>query len=528
MDVAIYLRKSRNDIEAELKGEEETLKRHEKVLLELANKLNLNILHIYKEIVSGESIASRPVMQELISDVEKGLFDGVLVIEIERLARGDTMDQGIVAQTFKYSNTKIITPIKTYDPQNEFDEEYFEFGLFMSRREYKTINRRLQSGRLASVKEGKYVGNIPPYGYVRKSLEGEKGYTLEPHTEQADIVKFIYKLYTVGELQEDNTLKTLGASLIAKKLNDLNIPTVKGGVWTPPTIRGILSNPVYIGKIRWNSRAQVKKLVDGKMIKERPRANDNDILLVDGLHPAIIDEESFKLARKISKKNTIPRLTGNKSLKNPFSGIVACGFCGRKMIRRPYKNNYPDILMCSIPSCPNVSSALHLVEEKILQALQTWLNKYYLEFNLNESNNKPTDMQTDLLRKSIVKLTIQIERIQNQISNLHDLLELGVYNIEVFADRSKVLNKRLKILENDKKYIQEKMTRNENKNKTTGPLVPKVQKILEAYHYTKDPAIKNKLLNEVLDKVVYIKTISGRWHTKPDDFNLKLYPKLPK
>lgn len=63
-----------------------------------------------------------------------------------------------MSQTFKYSGTKIITPMKVYDPENEFDEEYFEFGLFMSRREYKTINRRLQRGRISSAKEGKFVG----------------------------------------------------------------------------------------------------------------------------------------------------------------------------------------------------------------------------------------------------------------------------------------------------------------------------------------------------------------------------------
>lgn len=92
-------------------------------------------------------------MQELLFQVEKKLWNGVFVIEVERLARGDTVDQGVVARTFKYSKTKIITPIKIYDPCDEFDEEYFEFGLFMSRREYKVINRRLQRGRLSSVRE---------------------------------------------------------------------------------------------------------------------------------------------------------------------------------------------------------------------------------------------------------------------------------------------------------------------------------------------------------------------------------------
>ena len=154
MAYCLYLRKSRADAEAEARGEGETLSRHKQTLLALAQNRHFPIGEIYQEVVSGETIAGRPVMQKLLYDIEKGCWEGVLVMEVERLARGDTMDQGLVAQTFKYAGAKIITPSKVYDPNNEFDEEYFEFGLFMSRREYKTINRRLQNGRLASVKEG--------------------------------------------------------------------------------------------------------------------------------------------------------------------------------------------------------------------------------------------------------------------------------------------------------------------------------------------------------------------------------------
>ena len=153
-EYCMYLRKSRADIEAEARGEGEPLSRHQNMLLELAKRQKLNVVKIYKEIVSGDSIAARPQMQALLADVTEGKYTGVLVVEIERLARGDTIDQGIVAQAFRESSTKIVTPTKTYDPDNEFDEEYFEFSLFMSRREYKTIKRRMQAGRLASIKEG--------------------------------------------------------------------------------------------------------------------------------------------------------------------------------------------------------------------------------------------------------------------------------------------------------------------------------------------------------------------------------------
>ena len=141
---AMYLRKSRKDMELEAMGEGETLARHHARLLNLAAKHDIHPdqIVVYKELVSGDSISERPEMQRLLTDVYKKKYKAVLVVEVERLARGNTRDQGEVADAFTFSGTHIITPSKVYDPNNEFDEEYFEFGLFMSRREYKVIKRR--------------------------------------------------------------------------------------------------------------------------------------------------------------------------------------------------------------------------------------------------------------------------------------------------------------------------------------------------------------------------------------------------
>lgn len=87
-----------------------------------------------------------------------GQWDGVLVVEIERLARGDTEDQGAVAKAFQYSGTKIVTPLKTYDPGDEFDEEYFEFGLYMSRRELQDHQPPSGTGASGLSQTGKICG----------------------------------------------------------------------------------------------------------------------------------------------------------------------------------------------------------------------------------------------------------------------------------------------------------------------------------------------------------------------------------
>lgn len=525
MPYCIYLRKSRADAEAEAHGEGETLARHEKALLECAKRLRLNVTQIYREIVSGETIAARPVMQELLAAVEQGVWEGVLVMEIERLARGDTVDQGIVAQTFKFSDTKIITPTKTYDPSNEFDEEYFEFGLFMSRREYKTINRRLQRGRLASVMEGKYVANKAPYGYKRVKLEHEKGWTLEPIPEQADVIRLIFALYTVGERQEDGEMKRLGTALIARRLNTMGIPATAGGSWVVASVRDILINPVYCGKIRWNWRPAEKKMVDGKVSVSRPRSSLNDCVLVDGRHPPIITEETFNLAQDYMSKNPPRPIAERNTVKNPLAGIVICGKCGRRMVRRPYgPHTHADTLMCYATSCDNVSSDLSLVERRILDGLRDWLSEYRLDWETKAQSNTSS---IDLKRKAAQGLEAELRKLDKQLDTIHTLLEQGVYTIDKFLERSQVLAEKIQTTKDNlaalEYEISVEVTREENRKN----VIPKVEHLLAVYDTLPDAKSKNDLLKGVLEKVVYIKEKRSPQKGPFDNFEIVLYPKLP-
>ena len=138
------------------------MKRHEAILDQIVKDKGYYVAKTYYEVVSGESIAARPEIQKMLEEVSAGIYAGVLVVDLERLARGNGADQAYISQVFQFSSTKIITPTKIYDPTNEYDEEYFEFGLFMSRREYKTINRRLIRGRDSSASEGKWISSIAP------------------------------------------------------------------------------------------------------------------------------------------------------------------------------------------------------------------------------------------------------------------------------------------------------------------------------------------------------------------------------
>lgn len=521
-DYAAYLRKSRMDIEAEARGEEDTYAKHERMLIDMAKRHGITITEIYREkpATSGERISERPEMIRLLEDVEDEQWTGILVVEVERLARGDTMDQGIVAQAFKYSNTLIVTPMRTYDPTNPDDEEYFEFGLFMSRREFKTINRRLQGGRLTSVKEGKYVGNVPPYGYNRIKLQS-KGFTLEPHPDQASIVQLIFSLYT-----DPDPTKRMGTGLIAKYLNDKQIPTAKGREWTVATINGMIRNPVYMGYVRWGSRPEVKK----RNSKSRPRKPLEEWTLAKGLHEAIIDEVTWHKAQKIMQGKSqghTPAPAGR--ITNPLGGIVRCGVCNYAMIQRPYPNGRPAALMCSRSGCENVSSFLYIVEQRILEGLSKWLQQYKSQWESRKPETEKRDDGEKALRQILISHQKKLDELQEQLKTAHDLVEQKVYTIEVFLKRSKDLSLSIEVV---KKAIQETenaIDLDAQRETAKKDIIPKVESTLEMYPKSDDPAEKNALLKSILEKVVYRKKKRGHWKTGGlDQFELELFPLLPK
>ncbi|KAF5063587.1 Recombinase [anaerobic digester metagenome] len=519
----IYLRKSRADDEAEQRGEGETLARHEKALLSLANSQRLTIGEIYREIVSGETLAARPVMQQLLADVEKGMWQGVIVMEVERLARGNTLDQGIVANAFKYSSTLIVTPTKTYDPNNEFDEEYFEFGLFMSRREYKTINRRMQQGRKVSVSEGKYCGSIPPFGYERKKIEGEKGYTLAIVHEEAEIVKLMYELYAYGDKSEDGTYRAVGRNTIARHLNKMGIKNRKGGAWATSSVTRMLQNPVYMGKLTWDYRKTIKRTENGKVIPYRP-INEN-ALIYDGLHEAIISDELWNMVNDKIKNNRPSVMPDFGTMKNPIAGVVRCAFCGNAMQRRPYqKTGQSPSLICNTHGCANISAPLYAVESRLLEALEHWVEEY--KISLKNPNDK-TLSKKNVIESTTEALQKEIASLHTQLDNTFDLLEQGVYTTEIFTKRNQVLTEKISEKEGQLQDLIGKVRMIKKQEIQNTTFIPKIEYLLDVY-YQLPPAEQNKLLREVVDHADYKKTVNGRWHNSPDNFELQVYPRITK
>lgn len=445
-------------------------------------------------------------MQQLLNDIENNMWTGVLVVEVERLARGDTIDQGIVSQTFKNSYTKIITPMKIYDPNNEYDEEYFEFGLFMSRREYKTITRRLHSGVISAIKEGKHVSGTAPFGYDKIKLKGQKGYSLVPNN-NAKTVQLIFNMYC----------NNIGARTISKELEKLNITPIKAKYWNPSTIRSILSNPVYIGKIKYIDKKTVKKVVDGNLI--RIKSDRAETILIDGLHDSIIDIDTWNKAQHIRKNMLVSSNKVDTEIKNPMAGIIKCAICGRSLERVSDTRRHDVRLHCRICK-ENVGSKIEIVEDKLFNSLKLLLNDYKLKLINNDSSD--IELLLNINTNSISALESEIKKTHTQLNNTYDLLEQGIYTKEVFIERSNLLKLKINDLNMQHDELLSEKKKIENNKSRKEILIPKIENVIDTYYETNNILYKNKLLKSVLQKVEYSKVNPS----SPDDFELILYPKL--
>ena len=490
MDIyAMYLRKSRADIEAEKLGEGETLKRHKDILTKLAAKQGLYVGKIFQEIVSGETIAARPQIQQLINECYEGKYRGIIIIDVDRLSRGNQGDMQVIMDCLKFSNNRdgllVVTPTKTYDvAHNSDDEEYMEFVLFMSRREYKTIQKRLDRGRKQAVVEGNFMGSYRPYGY--DIVKSKTGRALTPNPEEAPIVEKIYKW---------KVEKGMTPGEIARKLTAMGVPTYSGAAeWSLATVKTILANPTYCGKVRWNDRMVIKSMVDGKLVKSRPRSTKTPHYMeYDGKHPGIVSEEMFAEAQKYF--NHDKTIFSNK-LVNPLAGLIVCAKCGYAMIYGGYKtkNAAPRINHRSSQVCKVKSAILDDVIDAVIYGLKLSLEDYQ-----GKVDNAGIVDENDVLNQ-IEALEKEKKKIERLLAKIFDDYENEIYTANEFVQRKTKHNERIEI-------INREIAELENTIPEKTEYEERIYSLHQALDMMKDPEIEAELKNEYLksfiDKIEY-------------------------
>lgn len=271
---------------------------------------------------SGKSITGRPEFQQMLQDVadDRDGVSYILVFKLSRFGR-NAADVLNSLQYIQDYGVNLICVEDGIDSSKDSGKLTITVLSAVAEIERENILVQTMEGRRQKAREGKWNGGQAPFGYLLDS----KNSTLIVNPEEAEIVRIIFDKFVRTDMGADsisNYLNQHGYS--KKKLRDQEVSH-----FSRSTIIKILDNPVYAGKIAYGK--SVTEKVKGTRDQYR-RVRQDEYLLADGLHEAIIDPETWEAA-KAKRRVTGVKWNKTHSLDHEhiLSGILKCPVCGSGM-----------------------------------------------------------------------------------------------------------------------------------------------------------------------------------------------------
>lgn len=499
-EILVYLRKSRSD--DPMLSVEEVLQRHQKILEEwIERNLSKPIPpeNYFREVVSGEQLDTRPEMMKILKMMESPKIKAILVVEPQRLSRGDLEDCGRLMKLLRYTDTKVITPMKIYDIVDEYDRDAFERELKRGNEYLEYTKKILKRGKVQSVKDGNYLGSIPPYGYDKAIVyDGKKKCpTLKINEQEAEVIRFIFDMYV-------NQGK--GAATICMELVRRGYKTRNGDAWERSTVYGILNNVVYTGKVKYGHHKFVHNVQDYEITKSRARSDD--YLIADGKHEALISEEMFKICSERLKKT--PQVKNRAKLSNPLASLLYCAECGCAMAYR----NDQDIQSRYFCRRREVHRSGSIVAQKIFddvaEALEAEIPNFRMRINENADDEIKRKEQT-------------IAALQKRLADLEQK-EISLWEKYTEGEMPKEIFDKLKDkVTNEKRAVTLSLQEEQQKTVSQIDYAEKIVTFQNAIDALRDKnasaEVQNKLLKSCISKITYKKPLTRRSEKQNDDTN---------
>ena len=487
--VAAYARVSTDNEEQLNSYESQKQYYREKIL---SNK-NWDFVGIYAdEGISGTQVYKREEFMNMINDAVNNKFDLLLTKSISRFAR-NTLDTLKYVRLLKEHNIAIQFEEEGINTLEMTGELLLAVLSSVAQQESETISSHVRLGLKMKSERGELVGFNNCYGYNYDSKTNE----MEIVEEEAQIVKFIFKLYVSGH----------GCDYIAKRLNEMNIPKRKPGKWSSGTVLGIIKNEKYVGDVIQGKTYTI----DAISHKRQRNFGESEKWHMKDHHEAIISREDFEKAENIRKSRCGIRVTGrrlgNKSKMYTFSGKIKCGFCGTSYSRRRMYSKSENIVIwdcikdieCGADSC-KYSKAMreNMIEKAFVDAYNMLCSAKDLNIEELLSTIKKA-METDGNKDKIQNLKRNQDNLISQKNRLLDLLIKETITEEAYNQKNYQLEEKINKL---KHKIEQHTVLEEDKTKIDNGII----KIKEAIN-TKE--IMSKFDSEVFEALVEYVIIGG-------------------
>ncbi len=377
-----------------------------------AQQNNFEIVSRYvDEGFSGKSIEGRPQMKRLLRDAEKHSFEAILIYKTDRLSR-NTKNSIEIAESLKKNDIRLLSITENIDLTDHMGMALFQIISTMNELERNKTVERVKWGMTERAKQGQYNGGIVlGYDAIDKKLIVNE--------DEARIVQTIFNYAEQG----------LGLKAITRRLNEAGFRTKKKNPFSTHSVKNILNNPVYIGKIRFN---QVKDWAE-----KRRKGKNDDYILSDGHHAPIISMEQWETVQRLIKKRSYTPV--RSETPTLLGGILRCPMCGKGMVighsagshakYRIYKCGQFHNKGASV--CRSNTIRAEIAEKTVFEELtrivtdDSFLKKLVEKVNYERQNKEqPLLEEKKQVEKRIGKIQIKMKNLKEKILSHDDLIDL--------------------------------------------------------------------------------------------------------
>lgn len=494
--VAIYIRLSREDLDKDSSCDSLSVSNQRNVLKDYVDRNGYILVDEYIDDGYTGTNFDRPAFKRMIKDIEDKKIDMVITKDLSRLGRDYIATGEYVEKYFPLHNVRYVALLDGIDTLIETcNNDIAPFKAVINDMYSRDNSKKIRAALKSMQEKGKWVGGCTPFGYMPDPKDKNH---LIINDEEATIVKQIFSLASSGmtyyQIKDKLTSEKIPTPSMIRD-NNRKGEMAKKGIWNAKTIRGILSNELYLGDMVQNRRSRISYKIRKIKINDK-----EDYIVVKNTHEPLVDRKTFDKIQELLKNF---KIRTKKKIYRLLDGLLYCGECGHRIsICNPNKTG-KTYIVCNYYRmyskqhlCTSHSFNYDCLEEIILIKLKEIFN-YSLKDNISFKKVKSYYDNTSNKNNKLNRYNEVVKEI-NKKSEQYDKMYLdkldGIITDEMYNRISEKFTSDIKNLEDELELLSKYINKDNNNSdsecmklikefikKPTRSLIVKLIKRIEIY-----------------------------------------------
>lgn len=500
---AIYCRLSQDDGSV---GESGSIQTQKTLLTQYCKEHQIEIGGYYCDDGWSGTNFERPEFKRMLEDIESEKINLVIVKDLSRFGREYAQMGLYIEHYFEEKGVRFISVAENIDSKNGIDNLVLPFTNVINSFYARQASTKTKAAHRARVKSGMFIGSRAPFGY-QKDPNDRHHLIVDPPA--ADVVRDIFQMFAdgIGYVRMTKILRERGVLNPQAYFNQNNPDYYKNSdYWRKPfdwhatSVRAILNNPVYLGKVVFG-RSKTKGFFD----KRRVEAAEEEWVVAENTHEPLITQELWDTVHQMMKAR---RRENGKGEVQPFAGLVKCADCGSSLnVSYDKKHGRYTGFSCWVyknygkERCTSHAIGWKTLNQLVLEDIRR--NAIIARTNTGEymdmliaAKTEKKKTETDRCRRELKKVDKRIAELSKILTKLYEDAALEKISEERYQTMAPGYEREQVVLKEKREELTTEIAHSEEIYENIEAFLPVIWK------YTNITELTPHILNELIEKIV--------------------------